>query len=549
MKRNLLFIFFVLAFSENLFAQNPLVKQWDKRYGGTYYEYLYSFLQTNDGGYILGGVSNSGINGDKSEFNWDTTFQTVDYWIVKTDSIGNKQWDKRYGGLNTDWLFSMQKTTDGGYILGGTSNSDSSGNKTQSSQGDYDYWVVKIDSLGSIQWDKRYGGSLVDELYSLQQTSDGGYILGGASFSDISGDKTKHNWDSTFHTPDYWVVKIDSLGNKQWDNRYGGKGWDWLTSLQSTNDGRYILGGFSYSGHNGNKSQSSQGACDYWIVKINSNGTKQWDKRFGGNKGDVLYSLQQTSDGGYILGGISSSDYGGDVTVFLSGYFDFWLVKADSLGNKQWDINFGGAYQEQNFGNVLQTTDEGFLLTGSSTSPASGSKTENNLGLQQTWVVKTNSLGIKQWDKTIFTPSTGYVEIGYSIQTNERCYSIANYTDAGIGGYKTQPSWGGFDYWTIKFCDTTLTSGLVNNSNFVFQISVYPNPFSSDLSIMIQKLNIKQAVFIIKNVFGQVVFAKQENNLNNTYTKTIDLSFLSKGIYLLDVMIDGERTVKKIVKE
>src|SRR6185295_9292086 len=131
----------------------------------------------------------------------------LDFWIVKTDPLGIKQWDKDFGSTNDEKLYSLQQTSDGGYIFGGWSNSDSSGNKTQNTWGDFDYWIVKTDSLGNKQWDKDFGGTGTDLFYSLKQTADGGYILGGISASGISGDKTQATWGNT---SDFWVVKTDS---------------------------------------------------------------------------------------------------------------------------------------------------------------------------------------------------------------------------------------------------------------------------------------------------------------------------------------------------
>ena len=165
------------------------------------------------------------------------------------------------------------------------------------------------------QWDARFGGSADDFLFSLHQTSDGGYILGGYSESGISGDKTQDSRGSS----DYWIVKTNANGDKQWDLRFGGNSVDQLTALQQTADGGYILGGFSYSGVSGDKSQSSRGQDDYWIVKTDANGVKQWDARFGGKLYEELHALQQTSDGGYILGGFSRSDISGDQTNASKG--------------------------------------------------------------------------------------------------------------------------------------------------------------------------------------------------------------------------------------
>ena len=462
MKNIFSLILFISAFNTNVFAQNPLVKQWDKRLGGTSNDELHSLQQTTDGGYILGGHSQSGMSGDKTQPSWGNSF---DYWIVKIDSLGLKQWDKRFGGTDDDLLTSLQQTSDGGYILGGYSESGISGDKTQPSWGGYDYWILKIDSLGVKQWDKRFGGTDADELYSLKQTTDGGFILGGFSASGISGNKSQPSWGYE----DYWIVKINQFGIKQWDKRFGGTFLDYLYSLQQTTDGGYILGGYTYSNVNGDKTQTSWGSSDYWIVKIDSLGIKQWDKRFGGIVWERLFSLQKTSDGGYILAGFSGSGISGDKTQPSWGKYDYWIVKIDSVGNKQWDKRFGGTDDDEGTGYISQTMDGGFLLSGDSYSPISGDKTESNLGFEQTWVVKTDSLGNKQWDKTVFT--TGHDEQGLAIQTKDGCYIMANMTGSGIGGDKTQASQGGSDYWITKFCDST--SAIVPISNLSASDSLF----------------------------------------------------------------------------
>src|SRR5262245_58694259 len=167
-------------------AQTAPLKEWDARFGGSGDDYMQRIQPTTDGGYILAGFSSSGISGDKTQGNqggWD-------YWIVKTDVSGVKQWDARFGGSKDDVLYSFQQTADGGYILGGQSLSGISGDKTQASQGSTDYWIVKTDANGVKQWDARFGGSGNDYFQTIIQTSDSGYIFGGECFSGISGDKT-----------------------------------------------------------------------------------------------------------------------------------------------------------------------------------------------------------------------------------------------------------------------------------------------------------------------------------------------------------------------
>ena len=150
---------------------------------------MYSLQQTDDGGYILGGGSESDISGEKTD-NDRITLNRGDFWIVKLDSLGNIEWDKTIGGGDIDYLVSLQQTKDGGYILSGDSGSDISGEKTENSRGDLDYWVVKLNSQGEIEWDKTLGGNSVDQVMGIQETSDGGYILGGFSFSDLSGEES-----------------------------------------------------------------------------------------------------------------------------------------------------------------------------------------------------------------------------------------------------------------------------------------------------------------------------------------------------------------------
>jgi hypothetical protein len=555
MKKFLLFVFLSFFFFNYCEGQNPLVKIWDKRFGGMYDDRLFSFQQTKDGGYILGGFSNSPISGDKTQANWDTTSVHDNFWVVKIDSLGTKQWDKRFGGTGGEYLYALQQTLDGGYILGGNSHSDISGDKTQDNwdvtHSTSDYWIVKTDSLGIKQWDKRFGGTHGDYLYSLQQTNDGGFILGGLSFSDSSGDKTQPNWGSS----DYWIVKTDSLGIKQWDKRFGGTDEDDLSSVLQTSDGGYILGGTSSSEGNGDKSQSMWDypctQCykgDFWVVKLDWLGVKQWDKQYGGVKYDALRSLKEIK-GGYILGGISRSGISGDKTQPLRDTClncqpsDFWIVKIDYAGNLLWDKDFGGAKVEDEFGSIALTNDSGYLLAGTSYSGISGDKTEDNLGHEQTWIIKTDSLGVKQWDKTVFTNTgAGDDEQGLAIQTKEGCYVFANYTWAGIGGYKTQPNWGSpnnWDYWIVKFCDSSLVSTNVNQLSFVNStFSIYPNPFTNELVIKSQVSGSRE--IILFDVAGKEILRQKTTEAE---TK-LNTEGIAAGFYLLRVGGENFKVVK-----
>jgi hypothetical protein len=378
--------------------------QWQQSFGGASDDLLYSMQPTSDGGYILGGYSESGISGNKNS----TTYGNSDFWIVKLDANGNRQWEKIFGGTGYDELYALQQTGDGGYILGGVSDSGISGNKTNDSFGSFDYWLIKVDASGNKQWDQIFGGDGDDYFSGLQQTSDGGYLAGGFSNSDVSGNKT----NSCFGGFDYWVVKINAAGQKLWERSFGGSDDDWLNSLQKRADGGYSLGGYSLSGISGNKTNLGVGGLDYWVVTIDSNGNRQWeqsfgvgesddycvarsdasgnklwDKCFGGTGADDLYSIQQIGNGGYVLGGCSTSEATGNKTSAAFGSGDYWLVGVNSGGEKLWEKVVGGANNDV-LRSLYETEDGGFILGGYSYSDVSGNKTTAAFGGYDFWVVK-----------------------------------------------------------------------------------------------------------------------------------------------------------------
>lgn len=450
---------FCLGLSASLFAQ-PII-QWEKTIGGPNGTSLRFSEQTADGGFILGGTTPFGTGFDKTGPGGGGG---ADYWILKLDATGQKEWDRSYGGGNSDILMAVHQTADGGYILGGNSNSDASGEKSEncrsgSNEGyiQSDYWIVKVSPTGEKEWDKTIGAYWEDWMTSVEQTPDGGYIIGGSSSSAIGFDKTapeigygdlwvvKLNaggskvWDKSYgvkgavheidklvlandggyvlsgdiydDTParghDYKIFKLASDGSVQWDKRYGGSGQDNLTDVIATNDGGYLVGGFSDTNADGDKSGGSlpiNGSTarlrDYWILKLNAGGEKQWDRTIGGTSYDAggytsgesfLSSLAQTSDGGYVLGGYSSAQTGRSKTQNNKGKADYWIVKINAAGNKEWDKTIGGNSADE-LSRAYQTADGGFLLTGSSRSNASGDKTENTrTGKEFTadgWVVK-----------------------------------------------------------------------------------------------------------------------------------------------------------------
>jgi hypothetical protein len=318
--------------------------------GGNYSDALNAIHQTSDGGFILGGCSDSNISGDKTE----NCFGDTDFWIVKTDGMGNIQWQNTIGGSSIDLLNAIQQTTDGGYIVGGTSMSTISGDKTEDSLGNFDYWILKTDSTGNIQWQNTIGGSSVDEAFTIQQTSEGGYILGGYSKSQISGDKSENCLDPR-EVQDYWIVKTDSIGNIEWQNMLGGISADILQSIEQTTDAGFILGGYSNSYLSEDKKEDSLGVLDYWIVKMTNKfnlvtGHLYADLNLNGVQDNGEPTLPAWKITEHKTGRFTFTDQRGHYSVFVldSGSF---IVSPQSIN---W-FNYAPTSHAANFATVFQT--------------------------------------------------------------------------------------------------------------------------------------------------------------------------------------------------
>jgi len=297
--------------------------QWAKTFGGSSYEDAYSVRQTSDGGYIVAGYTISFGAGSE------------DVFLLKTDASGNLQWARTFGGSSWDVAYSVQQTSDGGYIVAGYTYSFGAG--------DADVFLLKTDASGNLQWARTFGGSYDERAHSVQQTSDGGYIVAGYTNSFGAGGD------------DVFLLKINALGNLQWARTFGGSVYDYAFSVQQTSDGGYIVAGYTAS--------FGAGGADVFLLKINASGNLQWARTFGGSNGDVALSVQQTSDGGYIVAGETYS--------FGAGYGDVFLLKTDVSGNLQWARTFGGGSYDWAW-SVQQTSDGGYIGAGRTASFGAG---------------------------------------------------------------------------------------------------------------------------------------------------------------------------------
>ncbi len=367
------------------------------------------------------------------------------------ESNGVKEWDINLGGTDQDFFYNAAETSDGGLIAVGSTNSPVSGNISDPSHGGPDMWVVKLSSIGTIQWQKRYGSDQVDVGSSVMELPGGGYAIGGHTNSNQGQDVSEPSYGSF----DFWLVRLDASGNKLWDKRYGGSDIESVSKIMPAAANGFMLVGSTFSPVSGVKTQPNYvaGKSDMWWVLADASGNKIWDKVRGSLEDDVGIKALHTSDSNYLAASMDYANAGADKSENSYGVEDFWVIKFDPSLNTLWDHSVGGNSNEDEGGNLAQMADGGYLISGTSYSIPGFWKTQTNAGPENTWVVKVNAQGNKVWDKTILT---GYAhdEAGFAIQLVDGCIIIANEGDAIIGGEKTDDSYN-FDYWCIKFCDTT----------------------------------------------------------------------------------------------
>ncbi len=294
--------------------------EWQKTYGGDNADEAHSIHQTSDGGYIVAG--------------WTLSFDNEDFlWVLKLRADGTVQWQKVYGGGGGEWAEFVQQTIDGGYIVAGKTSSFGAGS--------WDFWTLKLEPDGTVEWERTYGGEGWDEAHSIQQTSDGGYIVAGNTTSFVPGGE---------ESPDIWVLKLRADGTVEWQKSYGGDNFDSAEAVQQTGDGGYVVAG--YTGSFGDKNY------DLWILKLRPDGAIEWQKTYGGKGFDGAYSIQQTNDGGYIVAGDTISFIpGGEASP------DIWVLKLRPDGTVEWQKSYGGS-NEEDAHSICKTKEGEYIVAG-----------------------------------------------------------------------------------------------------------------------------------------------------------------------------------------
>src|SRR3989338_7756455 len=333
---------YLLFFASILISASPYLYAsggWAATYGGGDSEHASSIQQTRDGGYIVAGEKRFFGAGEPDAW----VLKPPNVWVLKLNPDGTVDWQKVYGGANWDRAYSIQQTSDGGYVVAGETSSFGAGRP--------DFWVLKLRHYGTVEWQKTYGGTDQDEAHSIQQTSDGGYIVAGSTWSFGAGGE------------DIWVLKLKADGTVEWQKTYGGGNWDGAYSVHETSDGGYIVAG---------RRTMSLGAGgekipDIWVLKLRPNGTVDWQKTYGKEGGwEVAGSIHETRDGGYIMAGETGNAHTGTGTLSISG-IKVWVLKLSPDGTVDWQKTYGGGNLDR-ADSIRETSDGGYIVAGNTSS-------------------------------------------------------------------------------------------------------------------------------------------------------------------------------------
>lgn len=359
-------------------------------------------------------------------------------------AAGNQALNKLVGGNSNDYPSEVHQTSDGGFIISGTSWSSANGDVSGVSHGSSDFWIVKLDALGNIQWNKLIGGSGTDEAVSISQTPDGGYIVVGNSNSSLSGDVM----DTSHGGQDIWLVKLNANGDILWNKLLGGSSAEMAFCIRNSSFGGYILSAQSSSTNSGDVTGAINGVSDFWVVRLDISGNVIWNRLAGGGTGSTERgsNIIQVQDGGYIVCGSSNAQNISATTQ------DYCVIKLDTAGTVKWTKLIGGSGNDRAC-RIAQSLDGGYIIAGQSTSSNSGHVTDtipfvnNNL-----WVAKLDTVGNVLWNNLLGgSGSEDGGEYGvFILPTIDGGYIVSSWSNSTQSGDVTGINHGLGDYWVLK---------------------------------------------------------------------------------------------------
>ncbi|MBA4133840.1 MAG: secretion protein [Flavobacterium sp.] len=501
------FVFVAILFFSYVQAQAPNIV-WEKVLGGTSLDMGTAITPTSDGGYAFVAFTDS-ANGDVTLNHGET-----DLWVVKLNATGEIEWQKSYGGNHDEYGRRISQTDDGGYIIIATSLSDDG--DIMQPYGQTDYWILKLDSSGALDWQKSYGGTSVDNAYDLKQTQDGGYIIVGDSITQFNSFATNYIGSS-----DVWIVKLDASGNIQWENSFGGESDEMGMAVTQTFDGGYVIAAVTWSniGAEGGNNDNN-----FYVVKLSPSGSFEWQNVIGGSGNEWVFDVVQLYDGSYIIAGNTIST---DAGILNHGAQDGFVVKLNSSGELDWHKAFGGT-EYDGFNDVEKTLDGKIILTGY-TNSYNGDVTDYHGG-QDAWVVAINAAGDLIWQKAY--GSTNNEGIGELRQTADGGFIMVGSKLPLFGNSSTN------NCWVVRLSAEALSTDTFENNS----ITIFPNPVKENLSILTNPNLVIESVSIY-NMLGQLILV----NINPG--EVVDVTSLQTGNYFVKTVTEKGTTIVKFIKE
>lgn len=506
-----------------MFSQDIL---WEKSMGGTHAEYVFDAIATPDYGSILVGGTLSDKSGDIET----KTKGDFDFLVLKLDEYGNKEWVNTYGGNGTDYLKSIKKTFDGGYILAGISQSSLSGDKSSENMGQWDIWLIKINMIGKMEWQKTLGGLADDEVNQVIVTQEGGFIVIGNSSSDkyhleneinINNDNNLlHKSEDSHGNSDYWIVKLDRNGGEIWQKTFGGIYAEELKSAVELDDKSIVIGGNSNSEF-GNE-EKRMGKNDWWLLRLDENGNELWNKSFGTEADDTFSSIILTRDNDLIIAGSFGEEKN------QKNVSDFVMLKIDKNANVIWQQAYDIGSNDL-LTNVVENSDGTLLISGySAIDNQKKSRKKIEDGLEDYVIIKTDSDGVEIWKQFIGTKQKDFLT--HSIETRDGGYLLMG---TSIPSEKNVTN--NANFYVVKLLDKE------KPQKDKLRIEAMPNPTKEYAAIVIgYEYDFGTCTLI--DINGRVL---QEFEISLNRTIPLNLKTLPDGFYIVNIKTDkGDDSVK-----
>ena len=480
---------------------------WEKSIGGEQAEYLYNAISTPDYGFLILGSSASDATGDIQKKNQGS----LDYFIWKMDENGQQEWQNSFGGNGSDFLYAAQSTSDGGYVLAGASTSSKSGDKISENQGNEDIWIIKIDAQGKLQWQQSFGGNGNDIPVDIIRTKDKGYLIAANSNSTLSPYKKSDNFGGN----DYYIIKLNEKGEILWEKTFGGSFDDQIKSVIETKDG-FVLVGNSNSLASGNKTidQTSNGT---WIVQITQKGEIISEQNLNLNLENQLISFQE-HENGYLFSILEKAENKLNPKVIQTD-FTFQTQKTTEL-----EIDNDLTITE------IKLIDNKFLLTANKISTL-GQLKSNNHSIESYYITQSfDENGSKVWNKQFGEEGFNYLE--KAITTRDGSIILFGNSTQQAKGNKGQS-----DFYLVKL-------GKEEDDIKRVYVETYPNPTRDFVNVLINK-EFEKAIIEVYNLTGQHLQTKEVK-----YRSTpISLGNYPAGVYILKIKTDNQTESIKIIKK